>query len=205
MALACARKRIVSQTNMERALAAVKEMVKTQGIGNSLNGHDPVGEPEGIVDHPGDLHALSASTHILVKDMADALTRAMPGFRWAIQPSEFGKVFNVFCLDFSARWGYRIKYVDVMNDPRRKEAVRAGRTILARFRYPGVRYTAALMAAIRRNASGEAIPDVSGMAQTRFTKRVNIEQALSDGTARVVGTKGSGQIIEVRQGNRSHD
>jgi hypothetical protein len=61
------------------------------------------------------------------------------------------------------------------------------------------------MAAIRRNSAGEAIPDVSGMKASRFTKRVEIEQALANGTARVVGTKGSGQIIEVHQGNRRRD
>lgn len=195
----------MGMTNHERALAAVNKMVREQGIGNSLNGHDPLGEPEGVVDHPDQLQKLSASTHILVKDMADLLMRKMPGFRWAIQPSEFGKVFNIFCLDFSARWGYRIKYIDIMNDPKRRAVVKAGREILARFRYPGIAYRPALMAAIRRNSAGEAIPDVSDMKASRFTKRVEIEQALANGTAHVIGTKGNGQIIEVHQGNRRRD
>jgi hypothetical protein len=195
----------MSQTNMERARAAVAKMVKEQGIGNSLSGHDPLGEPEGVVDDHKELHHLHASTHILVKDMADLLTRTMPGFRWAIQPSEFGKVFNIFCLDFSARWGYRIKYVDIMNDPKRRAVVKAGREILRRFRYPGTVYTIAKMMAIRRNAKGEAIPDVSDMKASRFTKRAEIEQALADGTGRVIGTSGQGQIIEIRQGNRRRD
>lgn len=195
----------MGMTNYERALAAVNKMVRDQGIGNSLNGHDPAGEPEGIVDHPDQLHHLSASTHILVKDMADLLMRKMPGFRWAIQPSEFGKVFNIFCLDFSGRWGYRIKYIDIMNDPKRKAVIRAGREILARFRYPGIAYRPSLMAAIRRNSASEAIPDVSGMKRTRFTQRVDIEQALADGTGRVIGTKDKGVIVEIHQGNRRRD
>lgn len=195
----------MSQTNMERARAAVAKMVKEQGIGNSLTGHDPAGEPEGIVNDHQQLQQLHASTHILVKDMADLLTRQMPGFRWAIQPSEFGKVFNLFCLDFSARWGYRVKYIDIMNDPKRRIVVRAGREILRRFKYPGCVYRPDRMAQIKRNIQGEAIPDVSGMHVTRFTKRVEIEQALADGTGRVVGTQGSGQIIEIRQGNRRRD
>jgi hypothetical protein len=190
---------------MERARAAVAAMVKEQGIGNSLTGHDPIGEPEGIVDDHHDLHTLHASTHILVTDMADLLTKRMPGFRWAIQPSEFGKVFNIFCLDFSARWGYRVKYTDVMNDPKRREAIKAGREILRRFRYPGTVYAIDRMLTIKRNPRGEAIPDVSDMKATRFTQRVAIEQALSDGTGRVIGTQGAGQIIEIRQGNRPRD
>lgn len=188
----------MSQTNIERARAAVAALVKEQRIGNSLSGHDPNGEPEGIVDDHHDLRGLSAATHLLVTDMADLLTKHMPGFRWAIQPSELGKVFNIFCLDFSGRWGYRIKYIDIMNDPKRRAVIRAGRELLARFRYPGVAYRPALMAAIRRNAQGEAIPDVSDMKRSRFTERVKIEQALADGSGRVIGTKGTGQIVEIR-------
>jgi hypothetical protein len=195
----------MSQTHMERARAAVAAMVKEQGIGRSLNGFDPLGEPEGVVDDPNDLKQLHASTHILVKDMADLLMRHMPGFRWAIQPSEFGKVFNIFCLDFSARWGYRIRYADIMNDPKRRAVIRAGREILRRFQYDGTVYRVANMMGIKRNAQGEAIPIVSDMKKTRFTQRVAIEQALADGHARVIGTSGTGQIIEVRQGNRRRD
>lgn len=195
----------MSQTNMERALAAVAASVKAQGIGNSLTGYDPVGEPEGIVDDPRDLRSLSAATTILVKDMADLLMRKMPGFRWAIQPSEFGKIFNLFCLDFSGRWGYRLKYTDIMYDPKRRGVIKAGREILARFGYPGTRYSQALMAGILRNASGEAIPLVDHLKASRFTQRAQIERSLADGTGHVIGTKGSGQIIEIRQGSRARD
>lgn len=190
---------------MERARRAVAAMVKEQGIGNSLNGHDPNGEPEGIVDDHQSLVRLHASTHILVKDIADILTKRMPGFRWAIQPSEFGKIFNIFCLDFSGRYGYRIKYTDIMNDPKRREAVKAGREILRRFRYPGTIYKPEWMMQLKRNAQGEAIPDISDFKTDRFKLRVEIEQAIADGTGHVVGTKGSGQIIEIRQGNRRRE
>lgn len=184
----------MSQTNMERSLEAVKAMMEQA----PRRPKDPDGEPEGFVTKPSDLEGLSASTMLLTKDLADVLTRAMPGFRWAIQPSEFGKVFNVFCLDFSERWGYRIKFTDVQDDPKRKEALKAGRELLARFRYPGVRYDPKAMASLPRNARGEAIPDVSDLPATRFTKRVDVERALAEGKARVIGTKGHGQIIEVR-------
>lgn len=190
------------ETNSERALRAVAELVKRDGIGNSLRGHDALGEPEGTVDHPDALVGLSASTMLMVKDMAARLTAAYPGFRWAIQPSEKGRVFNVFCLDFSGRWGYVLKYTDVMYDPRHRAILRAGREILLRFGYKATSYKPVLIAALLRNAKGEVIPDVSGLKQSRFTQRAVIERALADGSGRVIGTKGKGQIIEVHEGSR---
>lgn len=188
----------MSQTSMERARAAVVDYAKKHGIGNSLTGHDPAGEPEGFVTDPSGLKSLHASTDILVRDMAAMLVRHWPGFRWAIQPSEFGKVFNIFCLDFSGRWGYRIKYTDIMHDPKRRELMKAGRELLRRF-YPGTIYKPELIAALMRNSKGEAIPDVSDLKASRFTQRAKIELALADGSGRVIGSKGTGSIIEIKQ------
>jgi hypothetical protein len=190
---------------MDRARAAVAKMVKEQGIGNSLRGHDPSGEPDGIVSDHRDLVSLHASTHILVTDIAELLTKRYPGFNWGVQPSEFGKVFNIFCLDFSGRWGYRIKYTDIMDDPRRREAVKAGREILHRFKYPGTIYRPDLMAKVQRNIRGEAIPDIADFRNDRFKTRVQVEQAIADGRGTVVGTKGAGQIIEIREGSRRRE
>lgn len=179
------------------ALAAVDNYVRKTGVGNSLRGYDPNGSPEGLITDPKDLVGIHASTDIIVKDIADVLMKRFPGFRWAIQPNEVGGVFNIFCLDFHNVWGYVIRDVDIMNDPKRRQAIRAAREILARFGYPGVRYSRALMAAIPRNARGEAIPKLDDMKPTRFTKKAEIELALATGKARVVGTKGAGHIIEV--------
>jgi hypothetical protein len=181
------------------ALEAVDKYVREHNVGNSLRGHDPNGSPQGLITDPKDLVGIHASTDIIVKDIADVLMKRFPGFRWAIQPNEAGGVFNVFCLDFHAVWGYVIRYDDIMNDPKRRQAVKAAREILARFGYPGVRYDRALMAAIPRNVKGEAIPQLSDMAPTRFTRKAEVEQALATGKARVIGTKGAGHIIEVHR------
>lgn len=186
----------LSKTEAE-ALAAIRQHVKANNIGSSLRNHDPLAEPQGVVDNPADLIRLHASTDIIVKDVADLLTRRMPGFRWAVQPNEKGGVLNIFCLDFHSVWGYVIRYDDIMNDPKRREAIRAGRAILARFRYPGTVYRPELMAAIPRTPDGQAIPNLSDMKPTRFTKKAELDMMLATGKARVIGTKGSGKIIEV--------
>lgn len=155
------------------------------------NKKDPEGQAEGFISDPAKLE-VSAATFTLVKDVAAKLTQHMPGFHWAIQPSEIGGVLNVFCLDFSNRWGYRIKYEDIQDDPKRKQAIRAGREILKRFHYPGIRYDAQMMARVPRNITGEAIPDLSDQKDSRFKKRALVELALSQGKARIIGTGSKG-------------
>lgn len=184
-----------------RILEKVRAEVRRKNIGYSVRGgpiRDPNGEPEGIVSSPDKLVKLHASTDILVRDIAAKLTEAMPGFRWAIQPSEVGRVFNIFCLDFSSIWGYRIRYDDIMNDPRRREALRAGREILRRFRYQGTRYDSAQIAKMPRNVRGEVPPAVDDLPKSRFTKRAWLEHEIATGKARIVGQAGKGQIIETK-------
>lgn len=182
-----------------KALAAVDAYARTHRVGASLRGHDPHGEPEGFVDHPADLE-VKAGTLILIKDMMALLDKHYPGFRWAIQPSEFGGMFNVFCLDFSARWGFRIRMAEIVNDPKRHLALRAGAEILKRFGYPGTVFRPHLMAAIKRNRKGEAIPDVSDLKASRHTKAAELDAALADGRAKVIGQHNGLDLVELRHG-----
>lgn len=182
-----------------KALAAVDAYVRTHRVGASLNNRDPNGEPEGYVDHPADLE-VKAGTAILVKDMMALLDKHYPGFRWAIQPSEFGGMFNVFCLDFSARWGFRIRMLEIINDPHRKLAIRAGEEILRRFGYPGNVYRPHLMAGIKRNRKGEAIPDVSDFKRTRHTTAAELDKALVEGRAQVIGQHNGLDLVELKHG-----
>lgn len=181
----------------------VLSYARSKGIGKSLTNRDPYGEPTGVIDHPGDLERLHASTEILCKDIADILVKKFPGFAWAVQPSEIGKVFNIYCLDFNGRWGYRIKYKDIMDDPKRREIVKAGREILQRFNYPGIKYDKTAVAMVPRNAKGEAIPYCSGLKPTRQTKIADLELKLATGHARVaanVSRNGEhGKIIVVEK------
>ena len=186
-----------------RAMEAIDRYVKTNNVGYSLRNkrgyRDPTGSPEGMVTSPHDLVGIHASTAIIVKDMADLLVKHWPGFRWAIQPNEQGKVFNVFCLDFHNVWGYVIRYDDVMNDPRRRAILKAGRELLHRFRYPGEKYDTALIAAMPRNRQGCCIPDVSDLKSSRFTKQARLQHLIATGKARVVGSDQKGQIIETTE------
>lgn len=186
-----------------KALEAVQRYVKKNNVGYTLRHknyrRDPNGSPEGMVFDPSQLVGIHASTHILVKDIADALLKRWPGFRWAIQPNEAGKVFNLFCLDFHNVWGYVIRYDDIMNDPKRKAALIAGREILRRFRYPGEKYDPLAIAAMPRTAQGQCIPDVSDLKATRFTRQAHLQHLIATGKAKVVGGYGKGQIIETKE------
>lgn len=174
-----------------KALAAVERYA------NRRANVDPHGEPEGKVSDPRTLK-VSAGTEILVKDMMDILNRRYPGFRWALQPGEFAGMVNVFNLDFSGRWGYRIRMADVVNDPKRRVLITAGREILRRFGYPIDVFRPHLMAAIKRNKSGEAIPDVSDLKPDRFTEQARVEKAIAEGRGRVIGQNGGLDVVEIR-------
>lgn len=157
-----------------------------------MNPRDPNGEPEGMSANPNALE-LSAATSVLMKDIIAVLTRTYLGFRWAIQPDERGRVFNVFCLDFSARYGYVIRFADVQNDPERKEAVRAAGEILARFHYRGRRYDPVKMAEVVRRPDGEAVPDLSDNKRKKVTDKNAVERAYYGGKA--YGIQLGNQII----------
>lgn len=161
-----------------------------------MNPRDPNGQPEGVSSNPNALE-LTAQTRLLMKDIVATLTRTYTGFNWAIQPDELGKVFNVFCLDFSGRWGYVIRFADVQDDPARKQAVYAAGEILARFHYPLHRYDPVAMAAVPRMPNGEACPDLSDRSD-RKSRRMEIERAYYGGKAKPFAIDGK-LVVAVKQ------
>lgn len=186
-------------TNHDRALAAVKAYAERNHVGSSLRNANTEGQPQGVVTDPRQMFGLHASSEILAKDIADILMKRYPGFRWAIQPNEIGGVFNIFCLDFHTVWGYVIRYADVMNDPKRAEAVKAARSILARFGYEGTRYDPGRMAKVLRDRQGNAIPDTSGLKPSRFTKKAELDRKLALGQAQVIRHERGGVVIQVQE------
>jgi hypothetical protein len=166
--------------------------------GSSLRHGDAAGEPEGIVAHPGDLK-LHASTAILAKDIATLLRKHFPGFRWALQASDFGGVFRVYNLDFNTKWAYIIRYGDIMDDPQRRAALRAGNELLRRFGWIGNRFDPKQLAALPRDAHGEVPPITSGLKKTRHTLAAELERALATGHARIVRQSSAGSIVEMRK------
>lgn len=187
--------------NEQAELDKLRAHVKANRIGHTTHGgyRDPNGSPEGVVEHPDDLLGISAASSVLVKDIADVLMKRWPGFRWAIQPNEVGGVFNIFCLDFHSVWGFVIRYDDIMNDPKRKEAIHAGKSILRHFRYHGDKYDPVQVASLPRDVQGNCIPDVSGMKMTRFTRQEKLKYQMAMGQARVVMQGNGGSIIEVKE------
>lgn len=127
--------------------ARVTELVKRAFVRRTKGGDDPHKDPEGVIERP-DQYQVHASTEILCKDIADKLTKHYPGWSWAVQPDERGKVVNIFCWNLHDQWGYTIRAVDIMNDPRRREAVRAGGEILRRFRAKPQRLNADALAEV---------------------------------------------------------
>lgn len=150
---------------------------------------DTGGEAEGVAEHPDEL-LVNASLNILCKDTADLLVKHYPGFLWAVAPDERGGVLNIYCLNFSGEWGYTIRLLELQEDPKRREVIRAGGEILKRFRYPGTRFDPQAANNVKRLPNGEAIPDLSDMPASKNRAEAEAQLAIAEGRATVVTIDG---------------
>lgn len=147
---------------------------------------DVHGEAEGMVGSPDQLDKFNhPSTVILCKDIADILVKRYPGWAWAVQPQEFGQVINIFNLNLHTHYGFTIRMDDIMNDPRRRWAVRAGHEILRRFRMPD-RMSRTVLAEAPRDLHGQCIPDISDFKSKKEKQRAEIALGLATGKMHVV-------------------
>lgn len=160
---------------------------------------DPHGEAEGEVNSPDALDKHNhASTVILCKDIADILFKTFPDWAWAVQPQEFGQVINIFNLNLHTEYGYTIRMVEIMHDPRRKLAYKAGDEILRRFRMPN-KMDRALLAAAPRDAHMNCIPDISDFKSKKEKQQAELALKLANGEAEIVYTP-EGPYLKVNHG-----
>jgi hypothetical protein len=158
---------------------------------------DPHGEAEGVVTKPSQLDEhYHASTVIMCKDIADILVKRYPGWSWAVQPQDFGQVVNIFNLHLHSEFAYTIRYDDIMNDPRRRQAIKGGHEILRRF---GVsdRMIPYKLAELPRDARGNCIPDISDMADRKMKQEAEIARGLATGRMEIVRDSEGNQYLKV--------
>ena len=159
---------------------------------------DPHGDAEGVVRHPAELDKHNhSSTVILCKDIADLLVRRYPGWAWAVQPQENGRIINVWNLHLSSVYGFTIRMVDVMNDPRRRLGIRAGHEILRRFKMPD-RMNPEKLQEAPRDVKGNCIPDISDFDDRKEKRRNLIALAIAEGRADVITTPEGEKILKIR-------
>lgn len=96
------------------------------------NPRDPAGDPEGIVRNREDLE-IGAILRNLADGIMAKLHKQYPGFRWEVGVDPRGHVINIRCPVLHNTWGYIIRTLDIMDDPRLRLATIAGGEILERF------------------------------------------------------------------------
>lgn len=98
----------------------------------------------GLADAQGrgiDLADLATS-----KDCAEALMSAYPGYRWGVRCQWAQGILDIFCLDVSGQYGYRLHLLgpkamgSFSASAFRIECIRAGGEILERYRMPRQRF-----------------------------------------------------------------
>ena len=145
-------------------------------------------DAEGEVTHPDQLDQhYHASTVILVKDIAEILTKQYPGWAWAVQPDDRGGVINIFNLHCHTEMGFTIRMSDIMDDPRRRWASRAGGELLERFRMPTKLDTGILQEA-PRDARGMLIPTLTDFEESRLKRNAEVAYKLASGEWSIVDT-----------------
>jgi len=158
--------------------------------GRHVGRQDVGAEPEGVITRPDQFDSsYHGSTEIICKDIADHLVKRFRGWAWAIQPNEFGRIINIFNLHLSSEFGYTIRMVDIMNDPRRREAIRAGHEILRRFRMPDHFDPDAVME-MPRDLKGQGIPDISDFKNRKQARDAEIAHKLATGEWQIVEVDG---------------
>lgn len=133
------------------------------------NRPDKLADPDGIVTSPQKLQC-SASTLVMVKNIADTLERHYPGWLWAVSPDERGGVVHIFSLRLSGKYGYLLHTNKIQDDTRCVAAKRAAGEILERFRQKRGAYNYANWQAAKRYMGGVAmdITDKPIKAQRRY-------------------------------------
>lgn len=160
---------------------------------------DEGAEPEGVITNPNELDSsYHGSTAILCKDIAEILVKRYGGWAWAVQPNEFGQIINVYNLHCHTEFGYTIRMVDIMNDPSRREAVRAGGEILRRFRMPD-RFNAARVQEAPRDANNMMIPDIEDFPNKKMVRDAEVARKLATGEWQIVEANGMRYLRTTRQ------
>jgi hypothetical protein len=178
-------------------LDSTRAMLKSITQRHKAGRRDYNAEPEGVVNTPTELSKnYHSSTVILCKDIADLLVRHYPDWAWAVQPDEFGKVINIFNLNLHSEYGYTIRMVDIMYDPSRREAIKAGAEILKRFNMPK-RMDRTRLAEAPRDARGMCIPDISDFKSKKERMNAEIAMGLATGKMEIVETPDGKRYLKV--------
>jgi len=156
--------------------------------------YDANAEPEGRVDNPNDLsNDYHASTKILTKDIGAILVKHYPGWDWVVQVNEIGQMIEIFNYHCHTKYAYRIRMVDIMNDPLRRLAVVGGGEILERFGLPRGGFGAeaqAMVAFAYRDVHGNLIPDISDLADKKQRLNAEIARKMAAGEITIVEQNG---------------
>ena len=187
----------IAEEKLERYL---KRIIRQGGMGGRF---DPMADPEGWIFKPSAFSAqYHASTTILVKDIGEILDRKYPGWSWVVMPDERNEVINIFNWHLHDTFGYRIKMIDIMYDPGRREALRAGGEILRRFGLtPGPLNSvmAEQIAQLPRDAAGKAIPDISDWAAGKMRTNAEIANALATGRGTIVTQPDGRRMLRIKE------
>lgn len=169
-------------------------MIKWNPIVSKSINPDPLGEPEGEILDPK-AYQNHSSLVTCATEIGTALNRKYPGWAWAIQINEKGRMINIFNHALHRDWGYTIRADEIEHGNAYKIAVKGGGEILERFGQPRGPFDMAKYVAMEKDFTGQGIPilnDLEHAQARRVLKKRKLDEAIragrvwEDSTGRVI-------------------
>lgn len=144
---------------------------------------DPLGEPEGEILDPKEFKNHS-SLVTCAAEGGKALQKHYPGWAWAIQINQFGRMINVYNHALHKGWGYAIRADEIEHGNAYRAFVRAGGEILERFGLPRCPFNMESYMALPRDFTGQCIPilnDLDSPAAKKELRKRKLNEAITAG------------------------
>ena len=137
----------------------------------------------------------------LAKRAMAMLEKHYPDWKWAIIADHNNLMLSVISERFGPEWGYKLRVLDIQNDPTDNWALRAGSEILKRFgmELKGWRPQADKWASMPKLMDGSRIPDLGDTEDRRLKSQMELSERLVNGDISLFTAPDGKQYLGVRK------
>lgn len=155
---------------------------------------------QGLIFTPDEIDA-GANLQLLVKRGAAVLQRHYPDWGWIVIPDEENLIIDITSRKLNIEFGYRLKVLNIGDDPNDSWAMIAGANVLERFgMHPGpFRPQEERWRCIPKDHRGARIPDMSDSNDSKIKRQLEMSAkiAKSGGFKIITNPQTGSKILQV--------